>query len=193
MDFPTWPWVSVTPGIKWSSWASYTSKVHSSCVIACYCMIRSCRTRYSVGSIKGSGRQFVFSPRFARKGQSLSPGDGHAGGATQEPSCHVTSHCGHVPGLISGARILNSDLLVVSGRARSHSPLLSASVFSLETQGWLNWPPWAKGREKWDDGCKSWWSRVPKCWAGKCCCFLSILSQQAHAVSWRGGVGPLSF
>ena len=91
----------------------------------------------------------MFSPRLARKGQSLSPEDGHAGGATQEPSCHVTSHHGHVPGLISGARILNSDLLVVSGRARSHSPLLSELQFSpWKHKGDKTDLPERKGREK---------------------------------------------
>lgn len=42
----------------------------------------------------------------------------------------MTNHCGQVPGFILGARLLNSDLLVVSGRARRRYPLLSELPFS---------------------------------------------------------------
>ena len=74
-------------------------------------------------------------------------------GATQELSCHVTNHCGQVPGLISGARILNSDLLVVSGRARSHYPLLSQLQFSpWKHKGDKTDLPELNGREK-----MRWW------------------------------------
>lgn len=65
---------------------------------------------------------------------------------TRQGQC---SHCGHIPGLISGARILNSDLLVVSGRARSHSPLLSELQFSAwKHKGDKTDLPEQKGREK---------------------------------------------
>lgn len=74
-------------------------------------------------------------------------------GARQELSCHVTNHCGQVPGLISGARILNSDLLVVSGRARSHYPLLSELQFSpWKHKGDKTDLPELNGREK-----MRWW------------------------------------
>lgn len=69
--------------------------------------------------------------------------------ASQGLSCHVATHHAQVPGLVSGARILNPDVLIVSCRARSHSLMLSEPQFPpWKHEGNKTDVPELKGREK---------------------------------------------